>query len=308
MKTKRLLKESILSAQLSIKHQDQNNNEKTKEYINKAIEKISKALINEDNSKLKKDIILECYSLFERLRNRSNINSKDKEKDKQNKQILYNDLLTRADRNILDKEIYLIKNISKSIEIGCFFTENLFIRKEIWAQSSAKIPYLNQKYEVFNIIFNRIDGLLTLCNGNVIVLSNFDRFVDTLVDIQNSFSTELNIIKSQKHVISKEIAANSFIKKFNDFSAKLRSSILSTSKIADKPDYIEILNKTLLKSCEIDTIYSTLLKQNDENALMQKVLIIKRFYYQFLFKLIISDLQEITHRFLKKKFLSFENK
>jgi aromatic ring-opening dioxygenase catalytic subunit (LigB family) len=46
-----------------------------------------------------------------------------------------------------------------------------------------------------------------------------------LSDIQNSFSSELSFIKSlNHHFTSKEVITNSFIKKFSNFSVKLKTN------------------------------------------------------------------------------------
>ncbi len=306
-------KDSLMFAYQSIIQQDLENYDKSKEFISKAIDKISKVLINENSSRefnFKKDILLECYSMYERIKNTTKDKyisiCKDKVKDKA-KSVLIEEIVSYSSNNKLTNELNVLNYLQKTIDAGYLLTPKLFIRKEIWAQTSAKISFITQKHEAISIIYNRVDGLITLCNGNVIVLNNFERFIDIMVDIQNSFANELSYIKPQDHQVTKEVISNTFQKKFSDISAKLRTSLFSL-KLSDKPDYIELLNKTLHKVIELDSVYSSLRKSHSEESLDTKMKVLCNFLFNFLIKLLVNEMHDLTLRFLKKKFLSFENK
>ena len=366
--------DSINYLKLGLANKETNNNEKSKEYFQKAILLINKKLTNieectkklkDDNKRdkskddkitslnAKKDLVIECYSMFERIKNNavikslsinnnniinnnnnsnsnSNKNSRKNSFDspikKNNNNVMYNVLnsielnikhkdATTATKSYIKKELLLFENLIQSIEKGCYLTSNLFLRKEIFNQSNAKINYLNQKYDAIYLIYNKIDNLITLEEKKVINFSNLERFVDVLVDIQNSFSKEIEAFTAiNNYVMGKEILNNSFYKKFSDFTAKLRSSLIS-SKLEDKPDYFDIYIKLINKLYSLDNIYNyfennfkKLESSVKLNLLYEKINIINKFLYNFLYKLFIIDTKELASRFIKKKILSFEEK
>lgn len=269
---------------------------------------ISKEKSDDD---FKKDVIYELLTIIERMKRRYNnklyLNSNNEEKS-----LFENLKYSNVDSTLFSKMKIdiILKTLSNSINNGSLLTKRIYIRKEIWHQSSAKIKFISQKYDAFNLIYNKIDGLITLCNGNVIVLNNFDKFIDIIIDIQNSFSSELLYIKPHSHnFTSKEVITNSFIKKFSNFSVKLKTNLFSSSsKIGDFPDYLEIVNRCILKFLDLNSIYYYLRKQYSEEILFIRISIIISFFNNFLLKILLYDLKEMTNRFLKKKFLSFENR
>lgn len=317
----KLISESIALVQLGLYNQKSNKQDKAKEYFQQAIDKISKALLTseEDNKKgkfrKKKDIILECYSLYERIKNNNilknvSINSQGIGMSMHSKQTKCSSIIDKVnnEKKLVNKNKSIYECISGLIDKGDELTYKLFIRKEIWNQTSAKIQFLSQKYEGINLLYNKIDGLMTLVDKKVINFSNFDRFIDIIIDIQNSFSKELQYVKSVNLQPSKEIQANSFHKKFTDFSAKIKNSFM-TSKLEDKPDYFDLVKKLSNKIPDMEKIYLFLEQSVDnKDSLNKKVLVLNKFLYQCLFKLIIVDLQDLTMRFLKKKIISFEEK
>ena len=123
----------------------------------------------------------------------------------------------------------------------------------------------------------------------------------------------MNFVTTNKIPISKisekEIIQNSFHKKFSDFSAKLATNLFSVAKLNDKPDYIEIIIKLIKKLKELKSIYSEINKiYSDKNLLQLKKHSISNFLYNFLYKILINDLKDLTFRFIKKKIISFEEK
>jgi hypothetical protein len=66
-------------------------------------------------------------------------------------------------------------------------------------QTSAKIEGLNQKYECYKVVSDKIDNLNILAMSNVISVENMDKFCDMLIDMQNSFSTDYPYIKPSKY-------------------------------------------------------------------------------------------------------------
>lgn len=303
--------------------------------IDSSEEKLSNAFLSMDklldHDKLKgnslsrkkyKDIFIECYNVIERKKKDILLAKKDKsfyetkdyfseENKKLNFYCIISDIkeLNKRSDEYFSAPIKLLSYIGNSIETGYFISVNLNIRKEIWSQGSAKLNYINQKFEAFNIIYTKIDNISTLAVKGVINSSNFDRFCDILVDIQNSFSKEINTIPQNKSVITyKEVQQNTFHKKFSDFSAKIQTNLF-TLKIGDKPNYVETILKLIKKLEELKLIYSELNKSyGNIEQLNAKKQTIANFLYRFLFKLITIDLQELTLRFLKKKIISFEEK
>ena len=83
------------------------------------------------------------------------------------------------------------------------------------------------------------------------------------------------------------------------------------SRILSKPDYAEVIQKFILKTKDIEFIFSTLaglIKNEEVDLLFEKRLIISMFLYNTISKMIFSDLKELMVRFLRKKILCFEQK
>lgn len=306
--------EGLYLLQLGIEKQANGVSKDYSEMFQQAIEKVSKALTTEEdkkiNKKKKKDVILECYSMFERIKNRKvmiPLSSKG-----MNEIILCNEVSQITD--IFHRNIKLLEIIGQGIESGFHLTKALHIRKEIWTQSSAKINFLSQKYDAITTIANIIDDRMTLIRSGVYNLSNFDRFVDVLVDIQNSFSKEMPIIKPVSYQLSREVSSNSFHKKFTDISAKIKSNLLSSSKLGDKPDYFELVKKLFKNAKDIELICSSVEKDKNMNEtnfkaiINSKKVIVSNFLFGFIYRIVSSDLHDLTLRFLKKRILGFEEK
>lgn len=214
--------------------------------------------------------------------------------------------------------------ILASLEKGYHLSENIYIRKEIWTQFNAKIEGLNQKYEAFKTISEKIDDLLILAKHNVIKMENIEKFCDLLIDIQNNFSKEFSFIKPSIYstvysynIDNKTVNNNNIYKKFSEISTKLKNKVLDT-KLGSKPDYLDIKIKLIKKAKNIcksflnnflvsifDCTYS---KNQNVDIIREKKLQISLFFYSTIVKLLLYDLKDLTSRFLKKKILSFENK
>lgn len=83
------------------------------------------------------------------------------------------------------------------------------------------------------------------------------------------------------------------------------------SRIISKPDYAELIQKFIMKTKDIEFIFSTLaglIKKEEVDLLFEKRLIISMFLYNTISKMIFSDLKELIIRFLRKKILCFEQK
>lgn len=192
---------SILNIQKIINkiysNENENNFNGLTYYQNNLQNIISKEKSDDD---FKKDVIYELLTIIERMKRRYNnklyLNSNNEEKS-----LFENLKYSNVNTTLFSKMKIdiILKTLSNSINNGSLLTKRIYIRKEIWHQSSAKIKFISQKYDAFNLIYNKIDGLITLCNGNVIVLNNFDKFIDIIIDIQNSFSSELLYIKPHSH-------------------------------------------------------------------------------------------------------------
>jgi len=160
----------------------------------------------------------------------------------------------------------ILSRIGESFENGTYFSPSIFIRKEIWNQTNARITGLHQKYEAYNTIYQKIDNLSTLSSKGVINLENIDRFCDILIDVQNTFSKEFNFVKASNfqtknvfvYYLYKDISQYGFYKKFGDLSMKIKSNILSI-KLSSKPDFLEVLLKLIKKSGEIGNYYNIII-------------------------------------------------
>lgn len=243
---------------------------------------------------------------------------------------LYDIILSiKSFRSNLNNYIENIQKIPKVLHFtlnnNVKFTSTLQIRREIWRQSNARLKFIDQKHKAFILIFNKLDNLLTLTIKKVITIHNIEKFNDIIVDIQNSFSSELEYIKSNKtYVLPKDF--KSFNREFSGFAIKFKENLM-TSKIGDKAEIIDALQNLLLKFSEIYEIYNEnqlqLLINNhfqnqntkeknsyeSENYKVNNLINpLIGFILNFIFNLIMKDLEELTLRFLKKKILSFEEK
>lgn len=246
-------------------------------------------------------------------------------------ELLFNIILSiKFSKSNLDKYLEIIQKIPKilhfSFNNNVKFTNELQIRKEIWRQSNAKLKFIDQKHKAFILIFNKIDNLLTLTLKKVITIHNIEKFNDIIIDIQNTFSSELDYIKPNKNYnLPKDF--KSFNKEFSGFTIKFKENLLTT-KIGDKAEIIDALQNILSKFSDIYEIYNENqlqilinnhfqnqntrdTKDNNEfekykvNNLINPII---GFILNFVYNLVMKDLEELTLRFLKKKILSFEEK
>ena len=129
-----------------------------------------------------------------------------------------------------------------------------------------------------------------------------------LIDIQNSFAKEFSFVKPLLVNSIYDQGQAGFYKKFSEISNKIKSNLLS-NKLNTKTDYIDNILKMINKTKDLEIIFnnSVLLKENCE-ILKERKIQISMFFYNTIFKLIMQDMRELTLRFLKKKYLSFETK
>jgi hypothetical protein len=150
--------------------------------------------------------------------------------------------------------------------------------------------------------------LKILSDKNVIKLENIEKFCDMLIDIQNSFAKEFSFVKPLLVNSIYDQGQAGFYKKFSEISNKIKSNLLS-NKLNTKTDYIDNILKMINKTKDLEIIFnnSVLIKENCE-ILRERKIQISMFFYNTIFKLIMQDLRELTLRFLKKKYLSFETR
>ena len=169
-----------------------------------------------------------------------------------------------------------------------------------------------------------------LSKMNEIKFEHVEKFCDTLIDVQNNLSKEFKYIDMSlfkmknvnkfyilfiiymKYLIffSKEVGKFGFFKKFSEVNSKNKDNKMAC-RIVSKPDYADVIQKFILKTKDIEFIFSTLaglIKQDEVDLLFEKRLIISMFLYNTISKMIFSDLKELMIRFLRKKILSFEQK
>jgi hypothetical protein len=225
---------------------------------------------------------------------------------------------TNDESEFLLMPLKILQMLGESIEKGAFLTKSFFVRKEIWNQLNAKIEGLHQKYEAYKTITEKIDNLLILSKNNVIKMENIQKFCDTLIDIQNNFSSDFPCVKSSHFTSKTDFGQNGFYKKFSDISTKLKNNLLS-AKLSSKTDYLDVLQKFIKKSKDIskkyllinliDSIFeSTHIKSLGADIIREKKFQITMFFYTTIIKLLMQDIKDLSTRFLKKKILSFENK
>ncbi len=118
-------------------------------------------------------------------------------------------------------------------------------------QQNGKIEALNQKYELYKTLYEKIDNLMILCRNNVINFENIDKFCDFTTEIQNNFSKEFAFIKPCTHSLLKTDSNHTgFYKRFSELSTKFKNNLLST-KLASKPDYIKLIVKMIEKTKDL---------------------------------------------------------
>jgi hypothetical protein len=150
--------------------------------------------------------------------------------------------------------------------------------------------------------------LKILSDKNVIKIENIEKFCDLLIDIQNNFAKELSFIRPSSFNSNNEVGQAGFYRKFSDISNKIKGNLLS-NKLHSKTDYVENILKMINKTKDIEIIFNNNnLKILNPDMLKEKKLQISIFFYHTIFKLIMQDVRELTLRFLKKKYLSFENR
>ncbi len=126
----------------------------------------------------------------------------------------------------------------------------LLIKTNSRFQQNGKIEALNQKYEVYKTLYEKIDNLMILCRNNVINIENIDKFCDLTIEIQNNFSKEFSFIKPCAHSFKLAAGQTGFYKRFSDLSTKFKNNLLST-KLASKPDYIKLIVKMIDKTRDL---------------------------------------------------------
>jgi len=197
----------------------------------------------------------------------------------------------------------VLGKIGESIEHGCFFTSNFFIRKEIWNQANAKINGLHQKYEAYKAISEKIDNLRILSEKNVINFENLNKFCDFLVEVQNTFSKEFDYIKPfNNNDLNNQ---NPFYKKFLEISNKIKNNLL-IARLLSKPDFIETMHKLINSTKNLVTILDNFkTKPEEQKHLRDCKVLISGFFYNTILKLAMTDMRELSLRFFEQKIIEF---
>ena len=207
---------------------------------------------------------------------------------------------------ILNFTSELMNYISESIECGFYLSKNIFIRKEIFNQYNAHISYLHQKYETEVEVYNKLDNIILLAEKEVIKYSNLIKFCSELNDIQNKLSKEINFINPSHYTIQKEENTYNLFKKFGEITNKFANNLIS-NKLESKPEYFSELNKLCKKFKDIDLIFSS---KGYEKKYLDYVPKRKQeicsFFLNTIIKWTFIDIKDLTQRFLKKPYLSFE--
>ncbi len=143
---------------------------------------------------------------------------------------------------------------------------------------------------------------MILSKKSVINIENIDKFCDMLIDIQNNFSKEFSFIKPSSYQFNYDIGQNGFNRKFSDISNKIKNNLLS-NKLHSKTDYIDTLQRMTAKTKDFEVIFSNPILKKRE-----KYQQISSFFFHTILKLIMQDVRDLSLRFLKKKYLSFESR
>lgn len=176
---------------------------------------------------------------------------------------------------------------------------------------NAHIEYMNQKYETYNEVYNKLDNLIILAKNNVIKYDNLLKFCSKINEIQNKLSNEMNGMKPSNYNINNlnnESASYNLFKKFEEISNKLTSKIIST-KLESRKDYFTTVSKLCKKFKEIEIIFNCESYERKYFDLVPKKKDeICAFFFNTLIKWTFKDIQDLTERFLKKKIMPFEQK
>ena len=196
---------------------------------------------------------------------------------------------------------------AKCFDEGFYFSQNVFFRLEIFAQFNAKIDYLHQKYETYNVLSSKIENLLILAKKNVIKFENIESFCFLINNIQNNFSNELKIVKPTDYKIKKDDNSTyGLFKKFAEISNKLKGNLL-VPRLSSNKDYFKVLSKLCKQFKDFNQIFGAKSYEQEKLGLLEeKKKEVCSFFYHTIIIWTFQDIFELTTRFLKKKVMIFE--
>ena len=328
-----LFKEAATIATKGIIEQQKGNYEEAKKYIQESLNKLKQITLNGKNDE--KEKANNYYSLFQGfLSNCQTQEENDKTalksnviqnlilKDKQFENGSENNFLSllkeypNEDKSSIDDILNYTTKIfdffAKANERGFFWSKDIFIRKEIFYQENAKIPFLHQKYDVYKNVAKKISDLRTLVESDVISGDNIDGFINYLIDVQNWFSRETKYISACRYRKNPnnnvEINKTQYLfQKFQDIKNKVENNVLS-EKIMAINDFIRKFVEVCNSFKELkDILDAKYYKGEFLNNLNHKKKEICDIFYNCIIKMFIRDALDLAKRFIRKQFLNFES-
>ena len=328
-----LFKEAANLATIGIKEQQKGNYEEAKKQIQEGLKKLKDLTIHGKSEERKK--ALNFYHLFQTFIKDCSTQEENEKIAMENnftKSLILRDrhFITESENNFLSllkqsknintnnpEEIFnFIGKIFLFFSIcynkGFFFTENIFIRNEVFMQRNAKIPYLYQKYDVHNYLYKNITNFMLLVKQDAINGNNIEDLINYLIDVQNWFSKEISYInpcKYKKHINDKNQKDRTMYlnQKFSAFKEQVENNDIN-EKLVSKKDYIKIFANLCNCFKDMKIILDPKYYKGDFlNNLNFKKNEICDLFYSTVIKWFIRDIGDLSRRFINKPILIFEN-
>ena len=329
-----LFKDAANFASYGIKEQEKGNYDEAKKQIQEGLNKLKQiTLLGKSDERTKAMSFHNLFQSFlkdcstqeenEKIAMENNfIQSlllKDKEMIKESQNNFLSMLKKSKNININNpEEIFaftekIFNFFSNAYNKGFFLTENIFIRNEILVQNHAKIPYLYQKYDVYETINKKIGEFNYLVKQDAINGENIEGLINFLIDVQNWFNKEISYImpckyKKNQNDKNEKNRTMQLYKKYQDYKIDVENED-KNEKLESKRDYIKIFvgvcnNFKYLKNVLEPKYY----KGEFLNNLNSKKKELCDIFYNTVIKWFLADVLDLTKRFINKSILTFEIK
>ena len=327
-----LFKEAAYYASIGIKEQQKGNYEEAKKQIQEGLQKLKQLTISgksEDRTKamnfhnIFQSFMKDCSTQEEneKIAMDNNFTQTLLLKDKQFLVESQNNflLMLKQSKNINinnPEEVFMLTDkifnfFSKAHDRGFFFTENIYIRSEIFHQVNARIPYLYQKYDVHETINKKIGEFMLLVKQDAINGENIEGLINFLIDVQNWFSKENYIIqcryKKNQNDKNEQNRTMQLYKKYHDYKIEVENGDIN-EKLLSKKDYMKIFLGVCNNFKELKIVLDPKFYKGEFliNLNFKKKELCDMFYNTVI-KWFMRDVLELTKRFINKPILKFES-